>query len=57
MDDGGVKKIFQKETCRMVQGEMVLPKGVQFGTLYTLEGITISDGCNSNIVPDIGVEE
>jgi hypothetical protein len=32
-------------------------KGVQFGTLYKMEGSTISDGCNSSIVPDIGVEE
>jgi hypothetical protein len=36
---------------------MVLMKGVRFGTLYKLLGSTISDGCNSSIVPDIGVEE
>jgi hypothetical protein len=41
----------------MVRGAMVLMKGVWFGTLYKLLGITISDGCNSSIVPDIGVEE
>jgi hypothetical protein len=41
----------------MVQGEMVLLKGVHFGTLYMLQGSTISDGCNSFIVHDIGVEE
>jgi hypothetical protein len=41
----------------MVQGEMVLPKGVWNGTLYKLQGRTISDGCNSSIVSDIGVEE
>jgi hypothetical protein len=41
----------------MVQGEMVLLKGVLFGTLYKMHGITISDGCNSSIVPEIGVEE
>jgi hypothetical protein len=52
-----VKTIFEKETCRMVRGAMVLLKGVRFGTLYKLQGITISDGCNSFIVPDIGVEE
>jgi hypothetical protein len=57
MDDAGVKTIFEKETCRMVRGEMVLLKGVQFGTLYKLQGSTISDGCNSSIVPNIGVEE
>jgi hypothetical protein len=36
---------------------MVPQKGVQFGTLYKMQGITISDGCNISIVPDIGVEE
>jgi hypothetical protein len=41
----------------MVQGEMALFKGVWFGTLYNLQGSTISDGCNSFIVLDIGVEE
>jgi hypothetical protein len=57
MEDAMVKKIFEKETCKMVQGEMVLLKGVRFGTLYKLQGRTISDGCNSSIVPDIEVEE
>jgi hypothetical protein len=57
MDDAGVKTMFEKETCRMVRGEMVLLKGVQFGTLYKLQGSTISDGCNSSIVPEIGAEE
>ena len=28
MDDALVKTVFEKETCRMVQGEMVLLKGV-----------------------------
>jgi hypothetical protein len=55
MDDAGVKTIFEKETSRMVRGAMVLLKGVRFGTLYKLQGSTISDGCNSSIVPDIGV--
>jgi hypothetical protein len=36
MDDAGVKKIFEKETRRMVRGEMVLLQGVWFGTLYKL---------------------
>jgi hypothetical protein len=36
---------------------MVLLKGVWFGTLYKLQEITISDGCSSSIVPNIGVEE
>jgi hypothetical protein len=57
MGDAGVKPIFEKETYRMVRGTMVLLKGVWFGNLYKMEGNTISDGCNSSIVPDIGVEE
>jgi hypothetical protein len=55
--DVGVKTIFEKETCRVVRGEMVLLKGVRFGTLYKLQGSTISEGCNSSIFLDIGVEE
>jgi hypothetical protein len=47
MDDAGVKIVFEKETCKMVRGEMVLMRGVQNGTLYKLLGSTISDGCNS----------
>jgi hypothetical protein len=57
LDNAGVKTIFEKETCRMVRGEMVLLRGVWFGTMYKLQKITISDYCNSSIVPDIGVEE
>jgi hypothetical protein len=57
MDDAGVTTIFEKETCRIVRGEMVLSKGVRFGTLYKIQGSIISDGCNSSIVPYIGVEE
>jgi hypothetical protein len=57
MDNAGVKTIFETKTCRMVRGAMTLLKEVRFGTLYKLQGSTISDGCNSSIVPDIGVEE
>jgi hypothetical protein len=41
----------------MVQGAMVLLKGFRFGTMYNMQGNTISDGCNGSIVLDIGVEE
>jgi hypothetical protein len=47
MDDAGVKTVFEKETCRMVRGAMVLLKRVWIGTLYKLQGRTISNGCNS----------
>jgi hypothetical protein len=56
MDDVGVKIVFEKETCRMVRGGMVLLKGIQIATLYKLMGSIISDGCNSSIVLDIRVE-
>ena len=35
----------------------MLLKGVRFGTLYMMQGSTISDVCNCSIVTDIGVEE
>jgi hypothetical protein len=35
----------------------VLLKEDLFGTMYKMQGSTISDGCNSSIIPDIGVEE
>jgi hypothetical protein len=35
----------------------VLLKGVRIGNLYKIQGSTISDGCNSSIVPKIGSEE
>jgi hypothetical protein len=57
VDDVGVKILFEKETCRMVRGEMVLLKGVWIGTLYNMQGRTISEGCNSSIVFEIGAKE
>jgi hypothetical protein len=57
MDDTGVKILFEKETYRVVQGAMVLMKGVQIGTLYKLLKNNISYGSNNFIVPKIGVEE
>jgi hypothetical protein len=52
MSDVGVQTIFEKDTCKMVQGEMVLLRGVWIGTLYKLLGSTIIDGCNNTIVPE-----
>jgi hypothetical protein len=37
MDDAGVKTIFENKTYCMVRGEMVLLKGVWFGTMYKLQ--------------------
>ena len=38
LDDVGVKTIFEKNTYKMVRGEMVLMRGVQCGTQYKLLG-------------------
>jgi hypothetical protein len=35
----------------------VLLKGVRIESLYNMQGSTISNGCNSSIVLDIGAEE
>eukprot|EP00253_Pinus_taeda_P016741 PITA_16741 len=36
LDDAGVKTVFEKDTCKMVQGAAVLMRGVWTGTLYKL---------------------
>jgi hypothetical protein len=53
MSDAGVHTLFQKDTCKMVRGVMVLMKGVQIGTLYKLLGNVDSTGCNNIIVPEV----
>ena len=50
MSDAGIQVIFNKESCKMVLGVMVLERGVYTGTLYKLEARTVSDGYNSSIV-------
>ena len=57
MVDIGVKTVFEKDICKMVQGAMVLMRGVQYGILYKLLGRTIIDGCNNTIVPESKNEE
>eukprot|EP00253_Pinus_taeda_P022478 PITA_22478 len=54
LDDVGVKTVLEKDTCKMVQGEMVLMRGFQIGTLYKLQGSTVIDGRNSSMVPESG---
>eukprot|EP00253_Pinus_taeda_P012798 PITA_12798 len=51
LDDAGVKTVFEKDTCKMVRGALVLMRGVRIGTLYKLQGSTVVDGCNSSMVP------
>ena len=56
MDEVGVKIVFEKDTCKMVWGALVLMRGVRIGTLYKMQGSTIIDGCNSSVVPKSGAE-
>eukprot|EP00253_Pinus_taeda_P027526 PITA_27526 len=56
LDDAGVKTVFEKDTCKMVRGALVLLWGVRIATLYKLQGSTFVDGCNSSVVPESGVE-
>jgi hypothetical protein len=52
LGDVGVKIVFEKNTCKMVQGAMVLMRGVRCGTLYKLLGSTYTNGCNSFVFPE-----
>eukprot|EP00253_Pinus_taeda_P026535 PITA_26535 len=56
LDDAGVKTMFEKDTCKMVRGALVLMRGVRIGTLYKLQGSTVIDGYNSSVVPKSGAE-
>eukprot|EP00253_Pinus_taeda_P002027 PITA_02027 len=54
--DEGVKTVFEKDTCKMVRGALVLMRGVRIGTLSKLQGSTVVDGGNSSMVPENGAE-
>ena len=56
LDDASVKTVFDKDTCKMVRGALVLMLGVRIGTLYKLQGSTVVDGCNSSMVLENGAE-
>lgn len=45
MSDVGVKTVFEKDTCKMVQGAMVLMRGIKIRTLYKLLGRTDESSC------------
>ena len=49
--------MFEKDTCNMVWGALVLMQGVQIGTLYKLQGGTVIDGCNISVVPEQSLEK
>eukprot|EP00253_Pinus_taeda_P005980 PITA_05980 len=56
LDNAGVKTMFEMDTCKMVQGALVLMLGVWIETLYKLQGSTVVDGCNNYVVPESGAE-
>jgi hypothetical protein len=53
MSDADVHTLFQKDSCNMVRGTMVLMIRVRIGTLYKLLGNVNSIGCNKIIAPEI----
>jgi hypothetical protein len=53
MSNARVHTLFQKDSCKMVRGVMVLMKGVQIVTLYKLLGSVNSTGCNNIIVLEV----
>ena len=54
MDVAGVKTLCGNSGCKMVQGSMVLMRGVRYGTLHKLLGKTIIDECNNSVVLEEG---
>ena len=56
LDDAGVKIVFEKDTCKMVWGALVLMRGFQIGTPYKLQASIVFDGCNNSAVPESGAE-
>lgn len=50
MGDARLQMIFEKDTCKMVRGLMVLMRGVHIGTMYKLLGSTTTNECNSSTV-------
>jgi hypothetical protein len=53
MSHVGVHTLFQKDSCNMVRGVMVLMKGIWIGTLYKLLGNVNSTGCNNIATPEV----
>jgi hypothetical protein len=53
MSDAGVHILFQKDSCNMVRGAMVLMRGVWIGTLLMMLGNANSTGCKNIIAPEI----
>ena len=46
MADASVWTMFEKDTCKMVRGDVVLMRGIKIGTMYKLLGKTNGGSCN-----------
>ena len=57
MDDAGVKTVFEKDTYKMVQGALVLMRGIWIGTLDKILDRTVIYGCTISRVPERGEEK
>jgi hypothetical protein len=51
MSDASVHTLFQKDSCKVVRGAMVLMKGVWIGTIYKLLGNVNSTRSNNIVSP------
>jgi hypothetical protein len=52
MSDIGIHTLFQKDSCKMVRGAMVLMKGAWIGNLYKLLENFNSTRCHNIISPE-----
>lgn len=52
LGDVGVQTVFEKETCTVIRGAMVLMRGVWVGTLYKLLGSIYIGDCNNIVVSE-----
>jgi hypothetical protein len=50
MNDIGVHTIFENDSCKMVEGVMILMRGARTRTLYKLLGSVDSTGYNNIVV-------
>ena len=51
MGDAGVRTLFENDTCKMVQGAMVLMMGIRIRNLYKMLGKTDNGSCNKVVNP------
>jgi hypothetical protein len=53
VSDAGVHTLFQKDSCNMVRGVMVLMRGFRIGTLYKMLWNVDSTRCNNIASPKL----